>query len=168
MTVVSEGAGVVVEPVGVGVAVLVGEPVAPPSVTWNVVMATRCCPEALVWVAATAFSPAGIPPGTVTLRTNPPSEPTWMPSATTMPAYETWTAEHAGLPQNPRPAILTVVPTEPEAGSTFSVGAACARAIAGARDQADANRTRPVAATTRALPAMRTSDPFRRVARPSL
>jgi hypothetical protein len=76
MTVVPEGAGVVAEAVGVGVAVPVGEAVAPPSVTWNVVMATRCCPEALFWVAATAFSPAGIPPGTVTLRANPRSEPT--------------------------------------------------------------------------------------------
>jgi hypothetical protein len=85
ITVVPEGVGVA-EPVDVGVAVPVGETVAPPSVTWNVVMATRCCPETLVWVAATAFSPGEIPPGTVTLRTNPPSEPTWMPSATTMPA----------------------------------------------------------------------------------
>jgi hypothetical protein len=123
MTVVPEGAGVVAEPLGVGVAVVEAEPPGP-SVTWNVVMATRCWLEELVWVAATAFSPAGIPPGTVTLRTNRRSEPTLMPSATTMPANETWTEEHAGIPQNPRPAILTVVPTVPEAGSTFSVGAA--------------------------------------------
>jgi hypothetical protein len=168
-TVVPEGAGVVAEPVGVGVpvgeAVAVGEP---PSVTWNVVMATRRLPEALVWVAATAFSPGEMPPGTDTLRANPPSDPTPMPSATTMPAMETWTEEHAGLPQNPRPAILTVVPTAPEAGSTFSEGAAWARGMTGPRDQPNASRTRPAAPTTRALPAMRTSDPFRRVARPSL
>ena len=163
---VPEGVGVA-EPVGVGVAVPVGEG-EPPSVNWNVVMATRCWPDALVWVAATASSPGGIPPGTVTLRANPPSEPGSMPSATTMPAKETWTEEHAGLPQNPRPAILTVVPTPPEAGSTFNVGAAWALAMSAPRDQPNANRTRPVAPTTRALPAMRTLDTFRRVARPSL
>ena len=105
-------------PVGVSVAA------APPSVTWNVVMAARRCPDALVWVAATAFSPGGIPPGTVTLWAKPPSVPTPMPSATTMPANETWTEEHAGLPQNPRPAIRTIVPTPPEDGSISRVGAA--------------------------------------------
>src|SRR5438093_13715311 len=68
ITVVPEGVGVVGEPVTVGVAVPVGEAAAPPRVTWNVVMATRCCPEALVCVAATAFSPGGVPPGTATLR----------------------------------------------------------------------------------------------------
>ncbi|MGH2577807.1 MAG: hypothetical protein ACRDG9_08690, partial [Actinomycetota bacterium] len=74
ITVVAGGTDVVGEPVAegvgepVGVAVLVGEAVAvaPPSVTWNVAMASRRSPEALVWVAATAFSPGGIPPGTVT------------------------------------------------------------------------------------------------------
>jgi hypothetical protein len=129
ITVVAGGADVVGEAVTVGVgepvgvAVLVGEAVAPPSVTWNVAMASRRSPEALVWVAATAFSPGGIPPGTVTLWAKPPSVPTPMPSATTMPAKETWTEEHAGLPQNPRPAICTVVPTPPEDGSISRVGA---------------------------------------------
>jgi hypothetical protein len=42
ITVVAEDVGVVGEPVPVGVTVPVGEAVAPPSVTWNVVMATRC------------------------------------------------------------------------------------------------------------------------------
>jgi hypothetical protein len=130
ITVVLEGVGIVGEPVGVGVvvgeavAVGEGEPPGTPSVTWNVVMATSCCPEAWVWVAVTASSPTGIPPGTVTSRANPPSERTWMPSAVTMSANETRTEEHAGLPQNPRPAIRTVVPTSPEDGSTFNVGAA--------------------------------------------
>jgi hypothetical protein len=130
ITVVAEDVGVVGEPVPVGVtvpvgvAVPVGEAVAPPSVTWNVVMATRCWPGALVWVAATGFSPGGIPPGTGTLNAKLPSDPARMPSATTMPAKEIWTEEHAGLPQNPRPAIRTVVPTPPDDGSTFRVGAA--------------------------------------------
>src|SRR5207247_1788670 len=72
ITVVPEGVGVVGESVPVGVAVPVGEAAAPPRVTWNVVMATRCCPEALVCVAATAFSPGGVPPGPAT-RTYKPS-----------------------------------------------------------------------------------------------
>src|SRR5438093_5500795 len=158
ITVVPEGVGVVGEPVPVGVAVPVGEAAAPPRVTWNVVMATRCCPEALVCVAATAVSPSGVPPGTATLRANPPSGPTPMPSATTMPAKETCTEEHAGLPQNPRPAISTVVPTTPEEGSTFRVGAAWARAMVAPSEDPKA-RTTQMAPTTRALPATRTSKP---------
>ncbi|HET6776479.1 MAG TPA: hypothetical protein VFH81_01760 [Actinomycetota bacterium] len=131
ITVIAGDGETVGEPVAVGVAdsvgvaVLVGEAVAvaPPSVTWNVATATRPSPEAVVWVAPTAFSPGGIPPGTVTLWAKPPSVPTPMPSATTMPAKEIWTDEHAGLPQNPRPATRTVVPTPPEDGSTSRVGA---------------------------------------------
>jgi hypothetical protein len=131
ITVIAGDGDTVGEPVAVGVAesvgvaVLVGEAVAvvPPSVTWNVAMASRRSPDALVWMAATAFSPGGIPPGTVTLWAKPPSVPTPMPSATTMPAKEIWTEEHAGLPQNPRPATCTVVPTPPEDGSTSRVGA---------------------------------------------
>jgi hypothetical protein len=129
ITVIAGDGETVGEPVAVGVAesvgvaVLVGEAVAPPSVTWNVAMASRRSPEALVWVAATAFSPGGIPPGTVTPWAKLPSVPTPIPSATTMPPKEIWTEEHAGLPQNPRPAISTVVPTPPEDGSTSRVGA---------------------------------------------
>jgi hypothetical protein len=167
ITMVAGGPDVVGEPVAegvgepVGVAVLVGEAVdvAPPSVTWNVPMASRRSPEAMVWVAATAFSPAGIPPGTVTLWAKPPSVPTPMPSATTMPAMETRTEEHAGLPQNPRPAICTVVPTPPEDGSTSRAGAPWAWAIVGPSDDPNVSRTMLTAPTTRALFGIRTSVP---------
>src|SRR5439155_22516894 len=89
ITVVPEGVGVVGEPVTVGVAVPVGEAAAPPRVTWNVVMATRCCPEALVCVAAISLSPGRVPPGTASLRAQTPSGPSPSPSTSTTLTTET-------------------------------------------------------------------------------
>src|SRR2546422_358092 len=81
------------------------------------------------------------------------------PAAGTVRAKGTCPEEHAGLPQSPRPSITTVVPTTPEEGSTFGVGAAWARAMAAPSDEPEASRARPMTPTTKALPATRTSKP---------
>jgi len=43
-------------------------------------------------------------------------------SWTTIPANESCTEEHAALPQNPSPSMVTVVPTVPADGLTVRVG----------------------------------------------
>jgi hypothetical protein len=96
-------------------------------------------------------SPGEIPPGTVAVRVNPPSGSTFTPSATTIPANETCTEEQPAEGQNPWPPILTVVPTAPEVGDTWSVGSVCAHAALTPRPP----RKPAAKPRARALPAMR-------------